>query len=461
MWTGAEEVSETKKAGGPSERDYRVAAGSRWVGAWKIPAGVGALGLGIAAWGCRLDPTRFAFAYLFAFFVALSVALGSLFFILVLYITKASWGVTVRRVAELFVRPMALFAVLVIPLIFTMGQLFPWLGTKASAGPEGRAESAEHADATPLAEARGFPEREPVGLRDLPIANAKRMQAAEESAEASIVDHKRFFLNKRFVLVRLVGYLLIWWWLADRYFRWSVEQDETKAVQNTAAAQRFAPVALILFALTLTFFSFDWLLSLDATWYSTIFGVYTFAQCALVQMAVLILSALALRKSGLLGGAVNVEHFHDMGKLLFGWIVFWSYIAFAQFFLTWYSNIPDEVAWFHKRWDDNGGTWMGLSLALVALHFFVPFWFLMSRNIKRRLPLLAAGAACMVLMHIAEVYWVVMPNFGPLEPSLLDLGCLLGVVGVYLAVVLRGIEDYALIPVGDPRLVRALEFENA
>jgi hypothetical protein len=115
---------------------------------------------------------------------------------------------------------------------------------------------------------------------------------------------------------------------------------------------------------------------------------------------------------------VNVEHFHDMGKLLFGWIVFWSYIAFAQFFLTWYSNIPDEVAWFHKRWHDNGGTWKGVSLALVAFHFFVPFWFLMSRNIKRRLPLLATGAVCMMLMHVVEVYWVVMPNFGPLDAEL-------------------------------------------
>ena len=106
---------------------------------------------------------------------------------------------------------------------------------------------------------------------------------------------------------------------------------------------------------------FDWFLSLDATWYSTIFGVWIFAQSALFQMASLILMTLMLlRRSGLLGNAVNVEHYHDMGKLLFGWIVFWSYISFAQFFLTWYSNIPDEVVFFHKRWHDNGGTWKGV-----------------------------------------------------------------------------------------------------
>jgi hypothetical protein len=156
-----------------------------------------------------------------------------------------------------------------------------------------------------------------------------------------------------------------------------------------------------------------------------------------------------------------VEHYHDLGKLLFGWIVFWSYVTFAQFFLTWYSNIPDELAWFHKRWHDNGGTWKGTSALIIVMHFFVPFWFMLSRNIKRRLPLLATGATCMLVMHVIEVYWVVMPNYGPLEPHLMDVGCLLGTVGVYMAAVLRGMVDYPVVAVGDPRLSRALEFENA
>lgn len=446
----------TSESSALATRDYRIAAGSAWIGAWRYPAAVGALGLGIAAYGYRFDADRFPFSYLFGYFVALSLALGSLFFILVLYLTKASWGVTVRRIAELFIRrsPMAALTILMIPLIFSAKHLFPWLGATSHAD-----ESAEHAD--PLAEARGNEDHEPAGLRDLPVANAARMERAERRAEENIVDHKRFYLSQPFLLVRLLLYFFVWSGIAELYFTWSTEQDTSKALENTAKAQRFAPVAMILFALTITFFAFDWLLSLDATWYSTIFGVQVFAQCALVQMASLILSALLLKRSGLLGSAVNVEHFHDMGKLLFGWIVFWSYVSFAQFFLTWYSNIPDEVAWFHKRWDDHGGSWMGVSIALVVLHFFVPFWFLMSRNIKRRTTLLAVGAICMVLMHLVEVYWVVMPNLGALAPSLLDVGCLFGVLGVYLASVLYGMQDYPLVPVGDPRLARALEFENA
>ena len=445
----------TIESSGAPVRDYRIPATSKWTGVWRYPAGLGALGLGIAAYGWKADPERFPFSYLFGFFTALSLALGSLFFVLVLYMTKAYWGITVRRVAELFIRPIAVFAILVIPLILTMNQLFPWAGA-THAGAEA---TAPHGD--PLAESRGVEAKEPAALRDLPVANANRMERAEERAEEAIVEHKHTYLARPFFLTRLIAYLVIWTWLSYRYFTWSTDQDKTKALENTAAAQRFTPVAIILFGLSITFFAFDWLLSLDATWYSTMFGVQVFAQCALVQMATLIVTTLLLRRSGLLDGAVTVEHYHDMGKLLFGWIAFWSYTSFAQFFLVWYSNIPDEVSWFHKRWDGNGGQWMGVSLVLVVLHFFVPFWFLMSRNVKRRLSALATGAVCMLVMHVVEVYWIVMPNFGPLSFSLLDLGCLIGVVGVYLATVLYGMQDYSLIPVGDPRLVRSLEFENA
>jgi hypothetical protein len=452
-------VSTTTKEA--TAEDYRIPAKSPWAGAWKIVGGIGAAGLAAAAYGYTVDPERFAYSYLFGFFVPLSLALGALFFVMVLYITKASWGITVRRVAEMFIRPMPIFAVLVIPLVLLLPHLFPWLGAK-------RAEpvvdaTAEHAGdkASPTPDARGDESKEPAAVRDLPYASPKRMEAAEERSERKIVDHKRFYLDKRFFLGRLIAYLLIWAWLAQRYFRWSTDQDKTKALENTAAAQAFAPAGLVLFAMTITFFAFDWFLSLNATWYSTMFGVQVFSQMALFHMACLILMTLSLRRSGILGSAVNTEHFHDLGKLLFGWIAFWSYVTFAQFFLTWYSNIPDEVAWFHQRWHDNGGTWKSTSLALVCFHFFIPFWFLMSRNIKRRLPLLATGAAIMVCMHIVEVYWIVMPNIGPLAPNFVDAACLVGLLGVYLSAVLRGMEDFSLVAVGDPRLQRALEFENA
>ncbi len=471
-------MSTAKRESNGAAPDYRIAPDSPWASAWKVAAAIGGVGFLVAIYGFKTDPTRFAFSYLFAYVVSLTLALGSLFFVIVLYMTKAGWGITVRRIAEMFMKPIGVFVLLAIPLVFMLPQLFPWMSpktahleemkaaaTQAAQPEEGAEKSAKPEKSTkaegPLAQARGFAELEPAAMRNLPMADPKVTEKAEEGAEAKIVDHKRAFLNVGFFLGRLVFYLAVWLWLTHRYFRWSNTQDSTKAHENTAAAQRFAPAAMMLFAVTLTFFGFDWLLSLDATWYSTIFGVYLFAQCALFQMAALIVVTMMLRRSGVLGNAVNVEHFHDMGKLLFGWIVFWSYIAFAQFFLTWYSNIPDEVAWFHKRWHDNGGSWEGVSIALVALHFFVPFWFLMSRNTKRRLVFLNIGAWCMIVMHVVDVYWVVMPNFGPLAPNVVDLGCLFGVFGVYMALVLRAMMDHSLVPIGDPRLARALEFENA
>ena len=271
-----------------SASDYRIPAKSRWAGSWKIAAGIGALGLAAAAYGYSVDKDRFAFSYLFAFFVPLSLALGSLFFVMVQFITKASWGVTVRRVAELFMRPMPIFAILVIPLVLLLPQLFPWQGARHPAAEPQQPASTEHAagapkaEASPVEEARGDPAREPAAMRDLPVPNAKKMEVAEEGSEKKIVDHKRFYLEKRFFLGRLIAYLLLWSWLAQRFFGWSTEQDKTKALENTAAAQKFAPAGLMIFGVTLTFFAFDWFLSLDATWYSTMFGVQVFAQAQAV-----------------------------------------------------------------------------------------------------------------------------------------------------------------------------------
>src|SRR4029077_17486041 len=203
----------------------------------------------------------FAYAYLFGYYVALSLALGSLFFVLVLYMTKASWGVTARRIAELFMRPMGVLVFLVIPLVGMVPQLFPWAGAKhaeTETSAEGTAESGTNREkASPLAEARGIAAREPVAMRDMPLADAKRMAAAEETSETRIVLHKGFFLNKLFFFSRLFLYMGVWCWLSYRYFQWSTEQDKedkTKALENTAAAQRLAPLGMILFAFTLTFF---------------------------------------------------------------------------------------------------------------------------------------------------------------------------------------------------------------
>jgi hypothetical protein len=155
-----------------------------------------------------------------------------------------------------------------------------------------------------------------------------------------------------------------------------------------------------------------------------------------------------------------VEHLHDLGKLLFAFIVFWAYIGFSQFFLIWYGNIPEETSWYLERMH---GSWKPYTVGLACGHFALPFLFLMSRNVKRRTPLLVAGATWMLLMHFGDLHWLVMPNlhhegFGP---SLLDLSTFLGVGGTCLAWIGWQLRGHALLPVRDPLLAESLGFENA
>jgi hypothetical protein len=440
-----------------SESDFRIPSSSPWAGAWKKAGIVGVVGLAAAAYAFVANPQRASFSYLFAFFFFLSLGLGALFFVMIHHITRSGWSVSIRRVAEFFMVGLPVFAILVLPVIVNMGRLFPWLHDEASFHREHASMVAE-----PRAGAHGG-KHEITASSPIEQKKAEKLARAHEEHEREALHDKKFYLTRPFFLARAVFYVAVWTWLALRFFRFSTDQDKSKKPENTVAAQRLAPGGLMLFAITLTFAGFDWLMSLAPMWYSTIFGVYVFACSVMAFYSTLLIVTLAMRRSGLLGDAVNVEHFHDLGKLLFGWLVFWAYISFAQFFLIWYSNIPEETFYYHLRWDENGGTWRAISLAVMVLHFAVPFWFLMSRNIKRRTGLLACAAVLLLVMQIVEMYWIVLPNFGKLDTAHLwmDLACFLGVGGIYLAAVFRAMEGNALIPVGDPRLVRALKFENA
>jgi hypothetical protein len=283
---------------------------------------------------------------------------------------------------------------------------------------------------------------------------------ALEAREEETMAKKAGYLNRNFFLVRVVIYFAAWLFLAFRYFRLSTSQDASKDPAFTRQAQQMAPVATILFGLSLTFAAFDWIMSLDPTWFSTIFGVTFFAGCVVTIFATLTVVAMAIREDGLIKNAITVEHFHDLGKLLFGFLVFWAYVNFSQFMLIWYAALPEETGFYHHRWDV--GPWAYVSLLIVIAHFIVPFFLLLSRNVKRRLPALRLGAVWLLVMHVVEIYWLVMPNYnhGESTVSWIDFACLAGVVGVYLAVVFRNMTRYPLIPVGDPRLARSLAFEN-
>ena len=475
--------------------EYMLSEGNTWANAWKLAAGVGALGLALSVAGAMSDPRRFAFSYLFAFVAVLTPALGTLFFVLQQHLTSSGWSVTIRRTAELFASGLVVFAILFAPIWVMRGKLFPWIeGSEAARVEAGQSEAAAtHTTAAELAQPATGQDDTPAERRENhdtgpmsgqmtgpgmdharhgehgPGAHEPVMNASErgehgdpEEVEAEHTIHlKRGYLSEGFFGIRAVIYLAIWAWLGFVFIGRSTKQDATKDPKITVGLRRFSCGAVYLFGFTLTFAAFDWVMSLEPLWYSTIFGVYVFAGSAVSAYALLILVTMGIRSSGVLVKEINVEHYHDMGKLMFGFVVFWTYIGFAQWMLIWYAAIPEEVQFFHLRWDH--GPWATVSLALIGFNFIVPFFLIISRNMKRRLGVLAFGSAWLFVMHIVDVYWLVMPNFGQdgFNVSWIDLVCLLGIGGVYLAAVLYRMSTTSLIPVGDPRLQRALHFENA
>ena len=258
--------------------DYRIKPDSVWSGLWKKTAALGIVGLVVSAVGLGQDPKRFAYSYLFAFFAFLTLGLGSLFFVMIQYITKAGWSVSVRRTAEFFMSGLPIFAVLVIPVLISMGTLYGgWLGGHEGGHEAQAAQSVSHgAVAKPSDHSHAVPTTHGPAV-SLEERNARAVEDAKHKQHAALVHGKAGYLNKSFFLIRVAFYALVWIFLSMRFFRWSTEQDVTKSIANTLKAQQFAPIGLMLFAVTLTFAGVDWLMSLEPSWYSTMFGVYLFA----------------------------------------------------------------------------------------------------------------------------------------------------------------------------------------
>jgi hypothetical protein len=213
-------------------------------------------------------------------------------------------------------------------------------------------------------------------------------------------------------------------------------------------------------AITSSFAAFDWVMTLDPHWYSTIFGVYLFAGSLTSAWSVLSLIIVRLRNAGVGGDLLTVEHQHDVGKFLFGFVVFWAYIGFSQFILIYYANIPEETVWYKHRWEHG---WSSVSLLLLFGHFVAPFLILLSRTAKRTNSILSAGAILLLVMHFVDLYWLVMPTFEfnhHLHPSWIDVAGFLGPVGITAAWIVKRVLGDPIIPLKDPYVPEALKVEN-
>jgi hypothetical protein len=357
------------------------------------------------------DPHHVFSSYLTAFSLFTTISLGAMFFVLIQFLTRSGWSVVVRRVPEVLMSNISLMAIFFIPILFGLHDLYHWTHTEAVAS--------DH-----------------------------------------LLQGKAPYLNVTFFVLRAVFFFGIWTWISNTFSKGSQSQDESGDPAITLALQKKSTFCVIIFGLTLTFSAVDWIMSLTPHWYSTIFGVYIFSGALVVSFAVTSLLYMILRRNGFLKNIVSLEHFQDLGKFLYGFNVFWAYIAFSQYFLIWYANIPEETVWFV---DHFAGSWNAVAMLLAIGHFGVPFVLFMSKHAKRNLKFHAIIASWLIFMHILDLYWIIMPNVSKagIHVSIADITTIVGIGGIYFAVVFKKLASINLIPVKDPRLEESLSFENA
>ncbi|HET8540380.1 MAG TPA: hypothetical protein VFL83_10960 [Anaeromyxobacter sp.] len=389
---------------------------SPWQGGRRLAAlagGIGAAGLALTLVGALVwDPRRALFAYLVGFVYWLGIALGALILLGALHAASARWSVVLRRFVETVPQVVPVFVLLFVPVALGMRHLYPWYDPHALQG---------------------------------------------ELAHA--VHSKTAWLNGTGFVVRAAGYFAVWIAVAFLLRGWSVRQDAAGDPALTIRQRRLGAGALPFLALTMTFAAFDWMMSLDPRFYSTIFGVYWFAGSFLSAFAVIVVAGAATRADPTgFGHLMNADHFHALGKFLLAFVAFWAYVAFSQFMLIWIANIPEEVPWYILR-IDGGWRWVGAFLAVF--HFLVPFFVLLNRAVTRSPRRLAVAAGWILLVHWIDLYWLVMPHLHPdgPRPSLLDLTAFVGVGGVAVAWTVLRMRGVAAVPVRDPYLEDSLRYQ--
>lgn len=404
---------------------------------WRPAAGIGivlvAVSLIIPALPDMTHETweHFFRSYLFAFMFVLAICLGAMYWVMLQHAVKAGWSVVVRRIGEAVAGNLMWLWVLFIPIAvgMKMGLLYDWTHI-----------------------------------------------SGEEAEQAKY----HYYLTPTFWLIRAAIFFLIWGLVSRFFVRTSIAQDATGEVTLTRRMERFAPICLILYALSQSYAAMDWVMSLDSAWFSTMFPVYFFAASCCGFFATFILLCFALQRMGRATHEITPEHYQDLGKLLFAFgIVFWAYIAFSQYMLIWYANIPEEVPFYLVR---QMGGWLPVSILLLVGHFAAPFLAIISRHPKRRPQMLAVAAAWMLFMVAVDIYWLVKPNVpekllhdapsykafaASVRPedigygfSVLDVTCLLGLACLMIAGTFWRLGGASLIPERDPRLHESLAFEN-
>jgi hypothetical protein len=366
------------------------------------------IGLGVLAFaiGLMRDPQRLWTSYLTSFFFFACLGLGGLFFVAINHIAKAGWSVTIRRYAEGMTAFIPVMLVASLVLVFGVKHVYTW-------------------------------------------------SDPEVTASNALVAAKTAYLNIPFLIARLlvfgIGMLIFRKLLVGA----SLAQDKSGDASLTLKSVGRSIAFVLFFALSFSLFSVDLLMSLLPTWYSTIFGVYCFAGLFQSSLAFLALIIIYMKRKGFVRGYVTTEHLHDVVKYLKAFTVFWAYIAFSQFLLIWYANIPEETEYYIMRAQHG---WLGISMALLVFRFIVPFLALLPRGAKRNENHVILISILVLVMQYVDIYWMVYPNFngGGVTFGFLEVSLFLGFLGLFLSALMGFFQRNSLVALRDPRLDEAL-----
>jgi hypothetical protein len=368
---------------------------------------LGAAGGGVlSAIGWLIDARQFFQSYLMAYMLCLGVTLGCLALGMVHQLSGGAWGVVIRRAIGAASRVLPVMTLLFLPIALGMRHLYPWTNAALVAGDEA-------------------------------------------------LQHKQPYLNTPFFLIRAGIYFLVW--NAVSYFlnAWSLEQDRTGNPWLARRMQKLSGGGLLAYGLCITFASFDWLMSLEPHWFSTIYGVLIIGGQGLSSLAFLIVVLVWLSRRSPLDRIVVAAHFHDLGNLMLAFVMLWAYFSFSQFLIIWSGNLPAEIGWYLHRLHTG---WRFVGVALVVFHFAVPFVVLLSRRVKRQPELLLKVAAGMLIVRVIDLFWLIAPEFhqNGLSVSWLDAVLPLTLGSLWLACFIYQLRGRAILPVHDPQFDEAL-----
>lgn len=380
-----------------------------------LPAGFGKAGVAFFALGLVLviisyfvDPVRSAFNNLIMLMFLTSIGLGALFLIAIEYLAGAVWSVPFRRMTEFLGVILFILPVIAIPVYLNMHDMFHWTHQEAVANDE-------------------------------------------------ILKGKSGYLNEQFFVIRVLAAYVIWIFFYLMLTKRSKMQDTTGDQKLTTTNIKLSAIFMPFFAITITIYAVDWIMSLEPHWFSTIFGVYYFSGTVLAGIAIVTFLAVYLNEKGLLIKGITTDHYYSLGALMFAFINFWAYIAFSQFLLIYYANLPEETFWYLARWE---GNWMYVSIFLMIVHFVVPYFALVSQPSKTNPKRLKFMSIWILMAHIVDLYWLIMPTFSPEVAPVgwMEIGFPMLTFGIIVILFGMKAKKENLVAIGDPKLKRGLDF---